>query len=160
MNQGKGNRGKGDTVVKSWYTTLVVEDAYSAVVEESDTWREEDKRNAERISSSLAYRAPTLLSGRRAGDRFEAAEEIPPRLYRMQNRTGPIYFELINVAEGGTVVKATYPSSIRARVMRFKATQPLEIPRIPLGTRCPSCGQAVLPEFSLCPYCGEEMLKE
>ena len=73
----------------------------------------------------------------------------------MLDRTGPIYFEFTEVEGGGTVVKATYNSNIKARVTRFKAKQPLRIPAVPIGGRCPACGMATLPEFKLCPYCGE-----
>jgi uncharacterized OB-fold protein len=64
------------------------------------------------------------------------------------------------VEGGGTVVKATYNSNIKARVTRFKARQPLRIPAVPVGGRCPACGKATLPEFKLCPYCGETLIKE
>jgi len=87
---------------------------------------------------------------------------MSPRLFRLTDAVaGPVYFELTEVEGGGTVVKATYSSSIKRQVAEFKARSPLKIPAVPIGKRCPACGKAVLPEFVLCPYCGEKlMMKE
>jgi len=100
------------------------------------------------------------LSRGRTEERFVAKEAISPRLYRMNDRSGPIYFELTEVEGGGTVVKTTYNSSIKGRMAKFKAGLPLKIPATPIGNRCPSCGKPVLPEFILCPYCGEKLIRE
>jgi len=92
-------------------------------------------------------------------ERFIVKETNPPRLYKIVDISGSIFFELTEVEGGGTVVKATYPSSVKSRMARFKARLPLKIPAAPIGDRCPSCGKPVLPEFILCPYCGEKLIK-
>jgi len=71
---------------------------------------------------------------------------------------GTLYFELIEVEEGGTTVKASYGSGAKNRIVDFKARSPLKIPRVPIGNNCPSCGKAVLREFTLCPYCGQKLI--
>jgi hypothetical protein len=140
-----------------WYTPQGIEETYEAVLGIIEEWRE-----AETEPRSLGQR-PGLLRGlarRRSEPRFVEREKDPPRLYRMLDRTGPIYFEFTEVDGGGTVVKATYNSNIKARVTRFKAKQPLRIPAVPIGGKCPACGKTTLPEFKLCPYCGETLIKE
>ncbi len=156
------NRGEklpeGETVTDMWYTPQGIEETYEAVVGVIGEWRGEEATS----ESESSGQPPGLLRGlawRRSESRFVEREKDPPRLYRMLDRTGPIYFEFTEVEGGGTVVKATYNSNIKARVTRFKARQPLRIPAVPVGGRCPACGKATLSEFNLCPYCGETLIK-
>ena len=157
------NRGEklpeGETVTDMWYTPQGIEETYEAVVGVIEEWRREEATS----ESESSGQRPGLLRGlarRRSEPRFVEREKDPPRLYRMLDRTGPIYFEFTEVDGGGTVVKATYNSNIKARVTRFKAKQPLRIPAVPIGGKCPACGKTTLPEFKLCPYCGETLIKE
>ena len=157
------NRGEklpeGETVTDMWYTPQGIEETYEAVVGVIEEWRGEEATS----ESESSGQPPGLLRGlarRRSESRFVEREKDPPRLYRMLDRTGPIYFEFTEVDGGGTVVKATYNSNIKARVTRFKAKQPLRIPAAPIGGKCPACGKTTLPEFKLCPYCGETLIKE
>jgi hypothetical protein len=159
FTQGRGEKlPEGETVTDMWYAPQGIEETYEAVLGIIEEWREEAAETEPRSSGQR----PGLLRGlarRRSEPRFVEREKDPPRLYRMLDRTGPIYFEFTEVEGGGTVVKATYNSNIKARVTRFKARQPLRIPAVPLGGRCPTCGKATLPEFNLCPYCGETLIK-
>jgi len=141
---------------ESWYTNQGIDETYATIVTEVAEWREKVSTASESITSKLRR----VLQGRREQARFEVKEEIAPRLYRMVDRSGPMFFELTEVEEGGTVVKATYDFSIKARVTRFKAGQPLKIPTIPVSKRCQVCGKPVLPEFVVCPYCGEKLHEE
>ena len=157
------NRGEklpeGETVTDMWYTPQGIEETFEAVVGVIEEWRGEEA-TSESESSGQPLGLLRGLARRRSESRFVEREKDPPRLYRMLDRTGPIYFEFTEVEGGGTVVKATYNSNIKARVTRFKARQPLRIPAVPVGGRCPACGKATLPEFKLCPYCGETLIKE
>jgi len=160
LNQGRSERlPEGETVTDMWYTPQDINETYEAMLGVIDEWREEDATSKADSSEKI----PRLLRGlikRKSEPRFVEREKDPPRLYRMLDRNGPIYFEFTEVEGGGTVVKATYSSNIKARVTRFKAKQPLRIPAVPIGGRCPVCGKATLPEFNLCPYCGETLIKE
>lgn len=144
------------TEVESWYTTQGIEETYKSIENETAEWRKKAQERAERSSS--------LLSRLRGGtpkpeERFVLQETIPPKLFRLSDPiAGPVYFELTEVEGGGTVVKATYGSSIKRQVAEFKARSPLKIPAAPIGNRCTSCGKPVLPEFILCPYCGEKLM--
>ena len=114
----------------------------------------------EEESDSFTSRLRGAFGGGREEERFLVEESISPRLYRLVDTSGPIYFELTEVEGGGTVVKTTYNSSIKSRMAKFKAGLPLKIPAAPVGNRCPTCDKPVLPEFNLCPYCGEKLIKE
>jgi hypothetical protein len=149
-----------NTETESWYTPQGIDEAYTAILTEAAEWRRKAEEEASSTSESITSKLRGILGGGRGDVRFMVKEEIAPRLYRMADRSGPIYFELTDVDDGGTVVKATYDSSIKARITRFKAEQPLKIPAIPVGRRCQTCGKPVLPEFSVCPYCGEKLLEE
>ena len=160
MGQSQGQQApQGETTTDTWYTPQGIEEAYAAIVAEADLWRMEAAEETAKASGSMISRLGSAL-GRRPKERFEVREEVPPRLYRMVDRNGPIYFELTEVDGGGTVVKATHDSNVKARITRFKAGQPLRIPSIPVGKRCQTCGKPVLPEFSVCPYCGEKLIQE
>ena len=150
----------GNTETESWYTPQGIDEAYAAIVAEAAEWRKKEEEKASTASEPIMAKLNRMLRGGKAQARFEVKEEMAPRLYRMADRTGPVYFELTEVEDGGTVVKATYDSSIKARITRFKAEQPLKIPAIPVSKRCQVCGKPVLPEFVVCPYCGEKLHEE
>lgn len=157
----QGARGaQGSMVTESWYTSQDIEAAFEAVVEEAAGWRMEAEETASSMSDSMSSRLVRALGGARDVMRFVVEEELAPRLYIMADVTGPIYFELTEVEGEGTVVKATFGFGIKSKIAEFKAKQPLKIPSIPVGTRCPTCGKPAFPEFSLCPFCGETLLKE
>jgi hypothetical protein len=160
QSQGGGGERSDGTLSESWYTPEDMEKAYEAIVLEAAEWRREHETGKAEASASLTSRVRQVLGGGRAESRFVVKDEVPPKLYSMSDRTGPIYFELTEVEDGGTVVKATYGSAFKPRLARFKAKQPLKIPANPTGKRCPSCGKPVLGEFSVCPYCGERLLEE
>jgi len=134
-----------------WFTTQNINEVYKTVVEETNNWRRKFKRK----QKSFVYRF------RRKRERFIVEKKIAPRLYKLIDSVfGPIYFELIEVEGGGTVVKATYSSLIKDLIVNFKARQPLKIPATPIGKNCPSCGKPVLRDFILCPYCGQKLIEE
>jgi hypothetical protein len=140
-----------------WFTNLNIEEAYKSIVKEVDGWRDSLKKRQE-SNKSLISRA----RGRGNRERFIVKQDVPPKLYRIfDEQMGDIYFELIEVEEGGTVVKATYKSpKVKELIASFKAKQPTKIPAAPIGKRCPACGKPVLPEFKLCPYCGQKLIED
>lgn len=157
---GGGGRSEPTTESESWYTTQGIETTYESVESETSEWRKEAEERAKEQSESFTSKLRGVFGGGKEEERFIIKESIPPRLYRLDDSTGPIYFEFTEVEGGGTVVKATYNSSIKSRMAKFKAGLPLKIPAAPIGNRCPACGKSVLPEFNLCPYCGEKLITE
>ncbi|MCX6654448.1 MAG: zinc ribbon domain-containing protein [Candidatus Bathyarchaeota archaeon] len=162
MGQGRGGGGKREstheTVYESWYTPQDNETTYKTIEAIVTEWRKEAEEKSEASKGALSS-LRGILSGGKPEARFVVKETIPPRLYRMSDPTGPIYFELTEVEGGGSVVKATFSSDVRSKMAKFKASLPLKIPAAPIGNRCPACGKPVLPEFNLCPYCGEKIIK-
>ena len=162
FSQGRGARGGGgaakETVSETWYTPQDKETTYKTIEATVAEWRKEAMEKSEATKGTLSS-LRRILGGGKPVDRFVVEETIPPRLYRLSDPTGPIFFELTEVEGGGSVVKATFSSDLRNRMARFKASLPLKIPATPIGNRCPACGKPVLPEFNLCPYCGEKIIK-
>jgi len=159
MSQRGERRPSRETVIESSFTIQDIETTYKAIEQETSGWRTEMEERKEEPTSFISKLTGTFRGGK-AEERFVVKEAVPPRLYRLADSTGPIYFELTEVEGGGTVVKTTYDSAIKSRIAKFKAGLPLKIPAAPIGNRCPSCGKSVLREFNLCPYCGEKLLKE
>ena len=147
-----------ETVSESWYTIEDIETTFKTIEANVAEWHKEAEEKKE-TSKGILSNLKTVFSGRKSEDRFVTKETISPRLTRLSDPTGPIYFELTEVIGGGTVVKATFSSELRSRMAKFKASLPLKIPATPIGNRCPTCGKPVLPEFNLCPYCGEKIIK-
>lgn len=147
------------TTTESWYTIQDINTAYASIEAKATEWRKkaEERKNA---SNSLVSKLKGALGGRKDVERFVEKEANPPRLYRMDDSTGPIYFELTEVESGGTVVKTMYNSEIKIKMAKFKVELPLKIPATPIGLHCPTCGKPVLSEFRLCPYCGEKLINE
>jgi hypothetical protein len=142
-----------------FYNTQGINKSFEEVEKEVDNWiREarEDKKDPQGVLPSLRR----LLGERAPPERFVEIEKNPPRLYSLEDPTGPIYFEFTEVEGGGTVVKATFDFSLKEKVAKLKAGLPLKIPSTPVGLKCPSCGQSILQEYNLCPYCGSELIKE
>jgi len=162
MTQGRGGGGKGgttpETVSESWYTVQDIETTFKTIEATVAEWRKEAEEKRE-MSSGILSGLKGVFGGGKPEDRFVVKETIPPRLYRMSDPTGPIYFELTEVVGGGAVVKATFNSQLKSKTAKFKASLPLKIPAAPIGNRCPACGKPVLSEFNLCPYCGEKIIK-
>ena len=139
-----------------WYTTQNIAEAYDSITKEVDSWRvkaEEEDAKPRSFISKLTKRG-------KKGPRYVVREAIAPRLITIRDPVvGTIEFELIDVEEGGTTVKASYGSATKNRIVTFKARSPLKIPRVPIGDNCTSCGKAVLREFTLCPYCGQKLIR-
>jgi hypothetical protein len=138
-----------------WYTTQNIDEAYETINKEVDSWREKAKEEDAKPKSFVSK----LTGGKKKGPRFVVKESIAPRLITIGDPVlGATYFELTEVEEGGTTVKASYSSAAKNQIVEFKARSPLKIPRVPIGNTCPSCGKAVLSEFTLCPYCGQKLI--
>lgn len=143
-----------------WFTTQPIEEAYAAIEKETTEWRREAEAMEAKPRSSLTKLRDTL-SRQRRGDRYIVEDTVHPTLLKLNDRAvGPLYFELTEVEGGGTVVKATHSSSIKDRVVKFKAQLPLKIPVAPVGYSCPTCGKSVMREFNICPYCGQKLITE
>ncbi len=144
--QGGGGRSEPTTESDSWYVTYGIQEAYDAIVKETDDWR--DKMAVKRTKSRLSF-----LS-RRTPQNFVVDQDVSPRLYRLKDdQAGNLSFELTEVEEGGTTIKATYQGNARSLVQNFKAKMPVKI--LSSNTKvCPSCGKDMRPDFKTCPYCG------
>ena len=147
--------GQGDSTSQTasesdtWYVSTPIQEAYDAIIEETDDWRE--RATARRSKSRFAF-----LS-RRTPQTFIVDQAVSPRLYRLKDdRAGEMSFELTEVEEGGTTVKATYEGRARSLVQNFKAKMPVKIIGANVRT-CPSCGKEMRPEFKTCPYCGAKL---
>jgi hypothetical protein len=145
-----------EMLMETWYVTHDVERAYGAIKAEVEKWRIAERE--EPVSDSLIDRLRGS-SGSKGAERFMVHEEVPPRLYRVSDKTGQLIFELTEVENGGTVIAAMYHYNIKTRIARFKAKLPLKIPAVSGGIRCPSCGQPAFKEFVVCPYCGDMLVK-
>jgi hypothetical protein len=161
MGQGRGSGGGGGTagpISESWYTGQDIETTFKTIETVADEWRKKAKEKREASRGALSS-LKNVLGGGAPKDRFVVEKTVSPRLLRMSDTTGPVFFELTEVEGGGVVVKATFNSELKGKIANFKASLPLRIPANPVGNRCPACGKAVLPEFNLCPYCGEKIIK-
>jgi hypothetical protein len=147
--QGGGGSSQQATESDSWYVTYGIQEAYDAIVTETDDWR--DRTALKRSKSRFSFLT------RRTPQNFVVDQAVTPRLYRLKDdQAGNLSFELTEVEEGGTTIKATYQGNARSLVQNFKAKMPVKI----LGSTarvCPSCGKDMRPEFTTCPYCGESL---
>ena len=146
-------------ITESWYTIQDIETTYASIEAKATEWRKEAKERKSN-SDSLVLKLRNFLGRREDVERFIEKETNSPRLYQMDDPTGPIYFELTEVENGGTVVKTMYSPDIKIQMAKFKVDLPLKIPASPIGLHCPTCGKPILSEFILCPYCGEKLIKE
>jgi hypothetical protein len=157
MGQRGESRQETGSESESFYTVQDINESYEKIDGEINQWRlTAQRREPEGFVASTLSR----LRGGGQQERFAEKEKNPPRLISLSDSSGPIYFEFTEVEGGGTVVKATYNSSLKGRVAKMKSLLPLKIPRAPIELNCPSCGKAVLKEFNLCPYCGTKLIKE
>ena len=144
--RGQGGSSQQTTESDSWYVTYEIQEAYDAIVNETDDWR--DRAAVKSSKSRLSFLT------RRTPQNFIIDHAVSPRLYRLKDdQVGTVSFELIEVEDGGTAIKATYQGNARSLVQNFKAKMPVKI----LGSNvrvCPSCGKDMRPDFKTCPYCG------
>jgi hypothetical protein len=144
--RGQGGSSQQTTESDSWYVTYEIQEAYDAIVNETDDWR--DRAAVKSSKSRLSFLT------RRTLQNFVVDQDVSPRLYRLKDgQVGTVTFELIEVEDGGTVIKATYQGKARSLIQNFKAKMPVKI----LGSNvrvCPSCGKDMEPDFKNCPYCG------
>jgi hypothetical protein len=162
MGQGRGEGRSTDrgTVTDHWYTPQNIDEVYDSIYIKVDEWREDTEKSQQGSSLPFVDQIRKTLGGGGPQPRYVVMEEIKPRLISVMDRSDSIHFELIEVEDGGTVVKATFGSHIKAKIAKMKAQQPLKIPKTPFGSHCPACGKPTLEEFVLCPYCGEKLIKE
>lgn len=115
----------------AWFVESGIQETYDAIVKESDGWQDEAESKPSRFS----------LLPRRKG-LFVVNKAVPPRLYRVKDEgRGEISFELTEVENGGTSVKATYDPRARVLIQNFKAKMPIKIPGSPLNPKtCPPVG--------------------
>ncbi len=143
--RGQGGSSQPTTESDSWYVTYEIQEAYDAIVNETDDWL--DRAAVKSSKSRLSFLT------RRTLQNFVVDQDVSPRLYRLKDgQVGTVSFELIEVEDGGTVIKATYQGKARSLIQNFKAKMPVKI----LGSNvrvCPSCGKDMEPDFKNCPYC-------
>ena len=152
--QGRGGSQPLQDTIESdyWYVTYGPQEAYDIIVKEADDWREmallRPKGRFSFLTSFLSRKKPAP---------FVVDQETPPRLFRLRDdRVGEISFELSEVGEGGTSVKATYRSAARRLVQDLRAKMPVKVPASGPKT-CPTCGKEMMPDFKTCPYCGTKI---
>ena len=142
----------------SWYVNYGIQEAYETITEEVAEWREQTKIRKSR--SRFAFLSGSFLS-RRKRSFFEVDQEVQPKLYRVHDdERGEISFELTEVEEGGTSIKASYGSKARMLIQDLKTKMPVKIPAVAPSTIpniCPACGKKMMPDFSTCPYCGTKL---
>jgi rubrerythrin len=144
--RGQGGSSQQTTESDSWYVTYEIQEAYDAIVNETDDWR--DRAAVKSSKSRLSFLTRKTLQN------FIVDQAVSPRLYRLKDgQVGTVSFELIEVEDGGTVIKATYQGKAKSLIQNFKTKMPIKI----LGSDvrvCPSCGKDMEPDFKNCPYCG------
>ncbi|RLI35124.1 hypothetical protein DRO66_07755 [Candidatus Bathyarchaeota archaeon] len=142
---GQRDSSQQNTESDSWYVTYGIQEAYDAIVNETDDWRE--RASVKSSKSRLSFLT------RRTPQNFILDQAISPRLYRLKDdQLGTVSFELIEIEDGGTSIKATYQGKARSLIQNFKAKMPIKI----LGSNvrvCPSCGKDMQSDFKTCPYC-------
>ena len=103
----------------SWYVTSKIQESYDAIVNETDDWRKKELSKPKSRLSFLTRRTP---------QNFIVDQAVSPRLYRLKHdQYGNLSFELIEVEDGGTTIKATYQGNARSLVQNFKAKMPVKI---------------------------------
>ena len=152
-----GGSSQNDTVRESWYMEEDINTTFKVVEETTNNWKNEARKN--KSSESPWARLKGIFS-RGSDERYVLNISTPPRLLKLNDKYGPIFFELTEVIGGGTVVNTTYNSLLKTKFANFRASQPVKVPANPVGNRCVACGKPLLPEFNLCPYCGEKVIKE
>ena len=143
------------TEMDIWFTGYTDQEAYDAVVKETD----EIRQKAEAEANTKKSRFPSISFRRGKKERYSVEQTIPPHLYRVSDRDdGPMYFEFSDAEGGGTQVKATFSEKNKASVQNIKAKMPTRklMAATSNSTMCPSCGKPRLPEWQLCPYCGSK----
>ena len=142
---GQRDSSQQTTEFDSWYVTSEIQETYDAIVKETDDWR--DGAIVKSSKSRLSFLT------RKTRQNFIVDQAISPRLYRLKDdQMGTVSFELIEVEDGGTAIKATYQGKAKSLIQNFKAKMPVKI----LGSKtkvCPSCGKDMEPNFKTCPYC-------
>jgi hypothetical protein len=159
MGGQRGGKSSQESVPESdaFYTAQNIQESYERIGVEIEQWRlAAQEKKPEGLVSNVVRR----LRGEGKQERFVEKERSPPRLISLTDVSGPIFFELTEVEGGGTVIKATYSSDLKARFAKLKAALPLKIPVSPIAFNCPTCSKSVLKDFNLCPYCGSKLIKE
>lgn len=144
--QGQGQEAQVTAEFDAWTVSYGIQEAYDAIVEEVEDWREKAARRKKSRFSFLTRRQPQY---------FEVDQAVPPRLYRLlDDKAGEITFELTEVENGGTSIKSSYESRARAIIQDFKAKLPIKVGAQKI---CPVCSKPMQPDFSTCPYCGTQL---
>jgi len=134
-----------------WYINCGIQDAYNAIVEEAEKWREraEATKSKGRFSFSRKKLEPFVVN-----------QDVPPKLYEVRGKEiGEVSFELAEAEKGGTSIKLTYNGKARSLIQDFKARKyqtyliPVEVQESDSEV-CPSCGKEMAPDSEICPFCG------
>lgn len=155
MGQRGESSGSSSLISDSFYTRHEIQEAFDNVEGEVSRWKTDAEGRP--APGGILAMVRRLLGGGAPKERFAMSEQIPPRLMRLSDATGPLYFEFTEVEGGGTVVKITYDSALKSRVAKLKTILPVRVPATPVELKCPECGKPILKEFNLCPYCGHRL---
>lgn len=145
---------------ETFFTALPITDTFETIQDKVSVMRREANESPTKQGGIGPSLKRLIGMSTKPVERFKEKEVQAPRLYTLDDSTGSVFFEFIEVEGSGTVVKATYSSLLKERISRMKAGLPIKIPATPIGLKCPSCGKSALHEFNLCPYCGTELIKE
>jgi len=149
ISQGR-QQPQGNIDAESWFIPENMDEVYRVIIKEVDEWNRKSRQKKSRFSFGRG----------KEKERFTIIKSSPRLCEILDRKSGPIFFEMIEVEGGGAVVKVTYNPIIKNLIADFKTRLPLRIPARPVGKNCPSCGKPVLKEFNVCPYCGEKLTIE
>jgi hypothetical protein len=122
---GRGERQQRGQETQSFYVDQGIEETYEQIVEKTNEWRWEAEQ--EEHEDSITSRIAGFLGGGDQEERFMEGDKELPRLYSLKDKTGPVYFELTDVEDGGTHVEVTYNPMIEDRMRALKASLPIVI---------------------------------
>jgi hypothetical protein len=152
LGQPRG-RGSRKRVTNSWYTTLDIQPAFEKLIKEVEIWRKEMMEVKE---ENMVNKLRNFIVGGGREERYRMKKMLSPRLYLLEDISGPIYFELTEVEGGGTIVTTSNDASINYGILKLMENLP-KLSLKEFSNTCPECEKPVTEGSKLCPYCGKEL---
>ena len=114
-------------MTESWYSTEDIRISYDKIDEKVTEWHGEAQVTRREDGGITSMLRRFLGGGGEPQERFSVKEKDAPRLYIVDDPSGPIYFELTEVEGGGTMIRVTFSSAVKERMARFRAQLPLKV---------------------------------
>ncbi|MCJ7634715.1 hypothetical protein MUP77_20280 [Candidatus Bathyarchaeota archaeon] len=160
MQSRSSSGGASATEMDIWFTGFTAQEAYDAIIKETDELREKieiEAKTKKLARSRFLNRFPSLK--RPPKQRYVVKQMVTPNIYRISDEEeGPMYFDISDAEDGGAQVKVAFSSKNKEAVQGIKARMPSR--KLVVASKnifvCPSCGKTRLPEWQLCPYCGSK----